>query len=342
MSVEITILADPDADDGRTIEVRSLARPSGDLDALEDARWFAGGDREAIAAFVRELLDRHGGGLRECRRCGAVRDGSSDPRSPFVCPACLPGEPGPRPEPPPGEGLEARFIGTGDAFGSGGRRSAAIFLRERGAPTGALLDAGPGCLAGLRAEGLGSGDLGVVILSHFHGDHFGGVPFLELDRWKDRADPIPIWTPPGGADRLGELRNALYPDFPATGAVREFLPGETGELPFGGRAVAFPADHQKRAWAYGWRIELGGRTVVYSGDTAWNPRMIRESAGADLLIHECTSREPLPGHTGHSDLVEAADAITARRVLLVHSGPDVLALADPVFDRAHDGLRVVI
>jgi len=74
--------------------------------------------------------------------------------------------------------------------------------------------------------------------------------------------------------------------------------------------------------------------------------MTEESAGADLLIHECTSVDPLPGHTSHLDLLKAADSIKSsiprHRVLLVHSGPDVLELADPIFERAHDGLRITV
>ncbi len=362
MSLEVTILAHPDSDDGsgRTIEVRSLAQPFGDVDPLEDSRLFAGGETDAVLACVRQLLERHAdaiplAGHRECRRCGNARDATGALRSPFVCDDCISGttrreggeDPGTT-TPDSGDGVETVFLGAGDAFGSGGRRSASIFLRARGAKQGILLDAGPGCLASLHAEGLGSEEVGALVLSHFHGDHFGGVTFLELDRSRNRhARPLPALTPPGGSDRIRELRRALYPGFqPRSGVqVREMLPGETASLPVeagGGQATPFGADHQPRAWAFGWRIRLGGRTIVYSGDTAWNPRILRESDGADLLIHECTGTTPLPGHTSHADLARAATAIKARRVLLVHAGSDVLALSDPVFPRAHDGLRVVV
>ncbi len=240
------------------------------------------------------------------------------------------------------------FLGTGDAFGSGGRRPAAIFVKARGAGQGVLLDAGPGCLPALKAEGLAGRDVGALLLSHFHGDHFGGAAFLELDRSRSGCPkPLPALTPPGGADRLRELRRALYPDFRPKHEIEvlELLPGETAPLPAetgGGSATSLPADHQPRAWACGWRLETGGRTLVYSGDTAWRPEIIEESRDADLLIHECTAKNPIPGHTGHSDLVAAASAIEARRVLLVHSGPDALAIDEPAFERAHDGLRVVI
>ncbi len=358
MSLEVSILAHPDSDDGdgRVVEVRSLAQRFGDEDPIEDSRQFAAGEPDAILAFVAQLLERRKDALplashRECRRCGAARDAAGDGRSPFVCVDCLSAAArSVRPAPEPGDGVEALFLGTGDAFGSGGRRAASLFVRALGAEQGVLLDAGPGCLAALHAEGLGGEDVGALILSHFHGDHFGGATFLELDRRvrNRKAEPLPALTPPGGADRIRDLRKALYPDFRSESGfdVRELLPGETAPLPSrtgGGWATAFAADHQPRAWAFGWRVRLGGRTLVYSGDTAWNPRILRESDGADLLIHECTSgAAPLPGHTSHVDLQRAAPDITARRALLVHAGPETLALSDPVFPLAHDGLRVVI
>ncbi|MDE2880598.1 MAG: MBL fold metallo-hydrolase [Acidobacteriota bacterium] len=357
--LEIRILADPDEDDGsgRTVEVRLTARPRPDEDPLEDSRLFAAGDRERIVAFVAEMLERHAAALPAprlecCRRCDRALDpqAEGDGRRPFVCRRCQEVARDPRPAVPEsaGEGVEVRFLGTGDAFGAGGKRQAAIFVRALGSRLGLLLDAGPGCHAALRAEGLTSDDLGVVVLSHFHGDHYGGIPFLELDAMRSgRSEPLRVIAPPGARERLGTLRECLYRDLPLRfeEEITEALPGETLDLPAalgGGSARALAARHQPEAWAFSWKLELGGRTVVYSGDTAFSDELIAESAGVDLLIHECTSLEALPGHTSHRELEEAASRITARRVLLVHTGEDVLGATGLAFERAHDGLRVVV
>ncbi len=358
--LEIRVLADPDEEDatGRAVEVRLTVRPRPDEDPLEDSRLFAAGDRERIVAFVAEMLERHAVALPAprlecCRRCDRALDPAAEGegRRPFICRDCQGaasrtsrtadqrGE---------GTGVEVRFLGTGDAFGSGGKRQAAIFLRAIGSPLGLLLDAGPGCHAALRAEGLSSGDLGAVVLSHFHGDHYGGLPFLELDAQRSgRKVPLLVLAPPGARERIAALRECLYSNLPIRFAeeITETLPGEVVGLPErvgGGSAQAFAARHQPEAWAFSWKLQIGGRTVVYSGDTAFSDQLISESAEADLLIHECTSLEALPGHTSHSELQAAAPGITARRVLLVHTGDDVLDAVDPVFERAHDGLRVVV
>lgn len=357
---EIRILADPDDEEGaeQNVEVRLTVRPRPDEDPLEDSRLFVPGDRDRIIAFVAGALERHaallpGPRLESCRRCERGLDpvAELETRRPFVCGDCqraaaattLPaaGNGG-------GPGVEVLFLGTGDAFGSGGRRQAAIFARVPGCPEGVLLDAGPGCHTALREAGLSSRDLAAVVLSHFHGDHYGGFPFLELDAMRVGRDrPLLLLAPPGARERLRALRECLYRNLPArfTATITEALPGEIVPLPEaagGGCVRAIAALHQPEAWALSWKLRLGGRTIVYSGDTGLNESLIAESASADLLIHECTALTPVPGHTSHQELAKAASRITARRTLLVHSGDDALNAADLAFERAHDGLRVVV
>ena len=356
MSLEILIVADPEEAEDGEVEVRLLARRRAEEDPVEDSRLFAAGDRAAIARCVAGWLERNQDALgdpdrRTCRRCSRIRSAreEGESRRPFICGGCRRrAERTGTPSTGAGNGVEARFLGTSNAFGAGGRRHASIFLRARGARRGVLLDAGPGCAGALRGEGLAADDVAAVILSHFHGDHFGGLTFLELDGLRTgRSEPLLVVAPPGARERLAALRTCLYPGFrtPFPERIVEALPGETKSLPVSagsGSATPFPADHQPRGWAFGWTVRLGGRTIVYSGDSTLTARILEESEGADLLVHECTSVAPLPGHTSVQDLAEAAPRIRARRTLLVHTGEAVSNAPDPPFDLAHDGLRVVV
>lgn len=381
MPLELRIVADADEDDGsgRAVEVRLTARRRAEEDPIEDSRLFAPGDLPEVLAAVEEFLERHRDALPEPRRCACRRcdrvfdpdaaeeaaDGADPPaarRRPFVCRDCREGAlsaagtaaetaslpPPPAPEGAKGAGAEVRFLGTGNAYGAAGRLPAAIFLRARGRPRGVLLDAGPGCSAALRREGLASDDLGAVALSHFHGDHFAGLPFLELDAANTgRRDPLTVFAPPGARERLRALRRCCYASLdplPFPEPVEELLPGETAPLPAGcgpGSLTAHAAAHQERAWALGYTLRIGGRTVVYSGDSAWTERMAGIAAGADLLLHECSALDPLPGHTSLAEIAAAAPGIRARRTLLVHCDEEVLAAKAP-FECAHDGLRLRI
>src|SRR5690606_14625302 len=91
---------------------------------------------------------------------------------------------------------EVVFVGTSDAFGAGGRRQSAIFARgERG---GMLLDCGATTNTGLAQLGIPRDEVDVILISHFHGDHFGGIPaFLYAALYSDRRrHPLDIVGPP--------------------------------------------------------------------------------------------------------------------------------------------------
>ena len=87
-------------------------------------------------------------------------------------------------------GVTVTFAGSGDAFGSGGRYQACIHLRPDGASP-VLLDCGATSLSALKRLGLHPGEITAVFVSHLHGDHFGGLPFLILDeQFSRRTRPL--------------------------------------------------------------------------------------------------------------------------------------------------------
>src|ERR1700744_855916 len=126
------------------------------------------------------------------------------------------------------------FAGSGDAFGSGGRSQACIHLRAPGhAP--ALLDCGATSLSALKACGLDPGEIGTVFVSHLHGDHFGGLPYLILDgQFSRRTSPRTVAGPPGTA---GRLRQAMETAFPGSPGARRGFGVEVVELEPGSTAA---------------------------------------------------------------------------------------------------------
>jgi ribonuclease BN (tRNA processing enzyme) len=98
--------------------------------------------------------------------------------------------------------MRLTIAGSGDAFGSGGRLNTCFWLET--AKGMLLVDCGASALPALKACKLDPNKIDAVVLSHLHGDHFGGLPFLLLDAQflSRREKPLLIAGPPGGRDSI--------------------------------------------------------------------------------------------------------------------------------------------
>ena len=240
-----------------------------------------------------------------------------------------------------------RFLGSGDAFGSGGRFQTCMHLSGSGGAV--LIDCGASSLIAMRRDGVDPGDVDVVLLTHLHGDHFGGVPFLILDaQFSRRARPLVIAGPPGVRVRVEAAMEAL---FPGSTAVPRKFEVEFIELAVRGAArvrsatvTAFPVIHASGAPPYALRVDYGGRVIAYSGDTEWAESLIEAARGADLFVCEAyTFDRHLKFHLDYKTIEAQAERLGARRIILTHMGRDMLAReTEARFERAHDGLVVTL
>ena len=174
---------------------------------------------------------------------------------------------------------EVVFVGTSDAFGAGGRRQSAVVVRgDRGT---LLVDCGSTTNTGLAQLEIARDEIDTILVSHFHGDHFGGIPLFLLGAiYEDqRRRPLEIAGPPEIEERVHLLARAMGHslsgrDIPFSLRFREVPPGSQHEI--GPASLSsFETRHQLEAHPHGYRISLGTRTVVYSGDTGWFDSLAR-------------------------------------------------------------------
>ena len=244
--------------------------------------------------------------------------------------------------------MRLRVLGSGDAFASGGRGHPAYLLE--GVTGRLLLDCGPTTLPALRRCGVEPDTLDAVLLSHFHGDHFGGVPFLVLDRRYGVAGarPLLVAGPAGVEQRVGDLARALYRGGAADAGPQfaAFLELEPDVRAPVGPAIVTPfrVPHDPGELCLGLRIEMEGRVVVYSGDTEWFDELPSRTRGADLLLLECTHADGTGGHHVRlPELLAHRDRLGCRQLLLTHLGTEARHAASAAGLRvADDGQQVAL
>ena len=139
--------------------------------------------------------------------------------------------------------------------------------------------------------------------------------------------------------------------FPASTSIQRKFSVEFVEL-VEGQAVrvgpatvtACPVVHASGAPPFALRVEYGGRIIAYSGDTEWTDSLIDAARGADLFVCEAyTFDKPVKFHLDYTTVDAQAARLGARRIILTHTGRDMLAReAEARFERAHDGLVVTI
>jgi len=187
-----------------------------------------------------------------------------------------------------------------------------------------LLDVGNGSLGALQRHADLAG-IDAVCLTHLHADHCLDMCSYHVVRTYHPAGPfppIPVYGPDGTADRLAM---AAGPD--AGRAMTESFdfvtlkPGTFGIGPF-----TVTVDHMRHpVETFGFRLEHGGRTITYSGDTGPAESLVGLAAGADVLLCEA-SFAPGPGlppdlHLTARQAGEHAARAGVGRLVLTHLVP---------------------
>jgi ribonuclease BN (tRNA processing enzyme) len=240
--------------------------------------------------------------------------------------------------------MQLRFVGCGDALGSGGRFNTCFHVT--GERVNFLIDCGASSLPALKRQGIARDAIDLILITHFHGDHFGGLPFLLLDaQFTRRTRPLVIAGPEGIETRLAQLMEALFENSTKTRqrfdlSVVALKPLETRR--FGAVNVTpFPVVHGESGGPFlAYRVEAEGRIIAYSADTEWTETPAARDA--DLFIAEAYYYDkPVKNHLSLKTLEAHLPEIKPKRLVLTHMSDDMLGRLDTLgYTAASDGMIV--
>ena len=248
--------------------------------------------------------------------------------------------------------IRVTFLGTG--AGNCIHRAHTAIVLDCADGTRVLIDTGSGNSALRHSATLSmlAQDFGLLLLTHRHLDHMGGLPFLQGQRtmMDPEGPPIQVYSTEETLDWAGRLcqvaRPALRVDqdgaHTAEGhSVLRWYPTQEGErLSLGPTTSAWPFAVDHLPGAVGWCIESDGTVIVFSGDTKFTPNLSEWARGARLLIHEALSTEHERERTyrrGHSTAAEAGRAAALAGVselILTHLDSPFHFNPQPLLDEA--------
>jgi ribonuclease BN (tRNA processing enzyme) len=242
--------------------------------------------------------------------------------------------------------MQLQFVGCGDALGSGGRYNTCFHVT--GERVNFLIDCGASSLPALKRLDIARNDIDLILITHFHGDHFAGLPFLLLDaQFTRRTRPLVIAGPIGIESKLPQLMEVMFEHSSKTKqrfelSVVALKPKETRS--FGAISVTpFPVVHGESGGPFlAYRIEAEGRTIAYSADTEWTETLIPAARDADLFIAEAYYYDKVvKNHLSLKTLEKNLAEINPKRLILTHMSDDMLGrLGTLAHTAASDGMIV--
>lgn len=245
--------------------------------------------------------------------------------------------------------MRVQFVGSGDAFGSGGRFNTCFHVV--GGRAVFLIDCGASSLIAMQRLGIDRNAVDLILLTHFHADHCGGVPFFLLDGQfvSHRMRPLTIAGPSPLKEWFPRLMDAAFAG--SSRVTRKFevsLVELAPDVLWRFRDVevlpAIVRHGTPMESFYGYRVTTYGKMLAYSGDTEWTDSLIGLGRDADLFVSEAyVYDKPVPFHLSYRQLVEKLPLVHPKRLMLTHMSADMLGRRASVgHETAEDGLIVEI
>ncbi len=219
--------------------------------------------------------------------------------------------------------MRITILGSGTAVPDGKRNSSGYVVET--AEVKILLDCGAGIVHALPRYGIDWERLSHIFISHFHVDHIGELASLFFafrhGMKTSRTAPLTLLAPQG-IDRILELlkeafgKNLFTPKFPFQMVMLE--PGDEYALSDECRLTVAKTPHTDESLAA--KIESRGKIIGYTGDTAYSETLAQFFYQADLLICECSFKEPVANvpHLSIDEVAQLAALAEVKKLLVTH------------------------
>jgi ribonuclease Z len=281
------------------------------------------------------------------------------------------------------DALRVAVCGTSSPLPSPMRAKACVAVMAGGKIY--VVDSGPESTENLMSWGLPLDRVAGVFISHFHSDHIGELGELNLQTWvAGRKAPMAVYGGPGIEQVVAGFNAAYAQDdvYRTAHHTAQLLPPSTARMaahpvamPASGprtavvyddgqmKVTAIETNHAPVAPAYAYRFDYKGRSVVVTGDTTSDPRLIAGSRGADMLFSEALNRQMVRAmekgardagrdriahimadiqsyHIAPEEAADVANKAGVKLLVLYHliPGPDNF-MAKRIFTRGMDGAR---
>jgi ribonuclease BN (tRNA processing enzyme) len=228
--------------------------------------------------------------------------------------------------------VEVTFLGSANAFASGGRYWSSFIVDRK-----YQFDAPPTLLPHLKQLAYPLNEIEVIFITHQHGDHFVGLPFLLLEYvfMTERTSDLTIVGPPGCQEWLEDFSDRVYPNIIREAGYRRIYvdadPSQEEQQAAGVSFRAYPMNHVKESGglgAFGYRVRIGNKTIAYTGDTMFCEEAVELGMGADVYVVDCTYAQGGcgPEHMGLEDVAKIRERLPAEtQIILTHlNGPPSL------------------
>lgn len=234
-----------------------------------------------------------------------------------------------------------QILGCGNAFASGGRFNTCFYIRNMN--YGFLLDCGASSIVAIRKFGIELSSINTIVISHLHGDHAGGIPFIEMAARVETPSlrPIKVIGPAGIKTVVNKLHGLFFPE--SEGSQIEFIEYESGTIVADELEIAASrAIHPIETSPHSLRIKFHNKIITFSGDTEWHDDLLPLADDADIFLCECTSVGYVKNHMSYRKLEKHKNSLSAKRIVLTHMDTDMLNLANCVFERGYDGQKIML